>query len=287
MPRLSEYEIRVTGEFRAMPQLDCFSTEIDRRHRLPIYLNLSEVTFMRPLAVVGTIIFLETMISRGRTIRFHWPRRHGVLNYLVGIGLPSALDDLRQWHWPDDFPREPVRRLKPMIKLTKLASTADVERVAGEMIDIFQTDMTGYASLLQPCHLVFSELADNSLAHSGSHAYVLAQKFEYPHGTMIDITVGDGGVGVSRSLAENPAYRSRLSSNEWALSLALQDGVSVTGDPSRGFGLGHVKGELAAPGRSLIMRSSGELAYRTQGRAPIFRECGASVGTLVHSQIPC
>lgn len=282
------YSITVQGSFRAVRQLDHFSEEIARRRRLPLEIDLSEVSFMRPLAVVGTVMLLETMISRGREITFVFPRSPGTLNYLLAIGMPEVMDDLGSWKWPEDFPRSATKGLRPMIKLTKFSLTGEIDRIAEQMADVFDRDLPGLGALLKPCHVVFSELADNVVTHSSSSGYVLAQRFEYEEGPVIDITVGDCGVGIRRALSRNPELKPRLTDDREALALAMTDGVSsIYGDPYRGYGLGHVGAELSQRGRWLVVRSGNAIGHWKEGKRIEVSQCGASIGTLVHTVIPC
>ena len=154
------------------------------------------------------------------------------------------------------------------------------------MADVFLSE--GLGSLLKPCHVVFSELAENVVAHSGSHGFVLAQRYEYKEGPVIDIAVGDCGIGVRRALWKNPALRRKLTDDREALVLAMTDGVTgIARDRYRGYGLGHVSAELTAPGRWLVLRSGNASAYWREGQRTRVSSCGDSVGTLVHAVIPC
>lgn len=282
----SPYVVHAGGTFGGGSELDCFSDDLEnRRRRRAVTVDLHRVTFMRPQAIVATVIFIEEMIARKRPIFVRFPAQPGVLNYLVGIGLPQVMDELGAWKWPEDFPKAPVRGLRPMVKLTKFESGNDVERIAGEIADIFDSELSGLGTLLQPCHVVFSELADNSLTHSGAPGYVLVQRFEYDSGPVIDITVGDGGIGIRRALGKNRRLRARLV-KDWAVRLAMKDGITGTSDAYRGYGLGHVGAELTAPGREYVIRSDDEIGYFKEGRTTTVKECRPSKGTLVHAVIP-
>ena len=128
------YEIKISGQFSAVRQLEAFSDDIrQRRRRLPVHLDLSRVRFMRPLAVVGTVLFMEEMISRGRTLQVAFPQNAGVLNYLVGIGLPDVMDQLGEWQWPESFPEKATQGLRPMIKVTRFSSSDEIERISIQM----------------------------------------------------------------------------------------------------------------------------------------------------------
>lgn len=282
------YEVTISGRFGAVRQLEAFSDDVrHRRRRLPVHLDLSRVWFMRPLAVIGTVLFMEEMISRGRDMQVTFPQNAGVLNYLVAIGLPDVMEQFGEWRWPEDFPQKATQGLRPMIKVTGFSSSDDIERIASQMEQVFDTDSILPSTLRFACYQVFSELADNVLHHADTGGYVLAQRFEYKEGPVIDITVGDGGIGMKQALWRNARLRPQLRDDRAAVRLALIDGVTGTSDPHRGFGLGHVNEELSVAGRKLVLRSGGAVGSWKEGRRTQLYECGASIGTLVHAVIPC
>jgi len=288
MPRRTSYEVRIAGQFGAVRQLDRFSDELVHRRRLPVHIDLAGVTFMRPLAVVGLVLFLEAMLARGREIHITLPGRPGVLNYLVAIGLPEIMNLLGTWSWPEDFPKEATKGLRPMVKLSRFSTADDVDRLSEQMADVFSSDSLLPTTLGPACHSVFSELADNVLIHADAGGYVLAQRFEYQVGPIIDITIGDLGIGVRKSLWRNAALRASLADDSSALRMAMTDGVtSIVGDRYRGYGLGQVRAELSALGRRLVVRSGTAVGTWKEGRAISIYECGVSKGTLVHAMVPC
>ncbi len=287
MARRDHYSIKLPGpRFGAVRQLECFAEEVRHRRRLPVLVDMRGVKFIKPLAVVAIVMFLQGMIARGRQPWVAFPSHPGVLNYLLAIGLPEMMDQLGQWNWPSDFPREAPEGLRPMVRLTKFSTTDDVERIAEEMANVFV--MEGLGSLLKPSHVVFSELAENVVAHSGSPGFILAQRYEYAEGPVIDIAVGDSGMGVRQALSGNPKLRPKLTDDRQALVLAMTDGVTgVAADRYRGYGLGHVSAELVASGRWLVVRSGRATGYWREGRRISVSACGESFGTLVHAVIPC
>lgn len=282
------YEVKISGQFGAVRQLDFFSEEISHsRRRLPVHLDLSGVEFMRPLAVMATVLFFEKMLARRREVRVTFPRHPGVLNYLVGIGLPDIMNQLGEWEWPNDFPQEATKGLRPMIRLTRFSTSDEIERISTQMEGVFDADSVLPGTLRYACYYVFSELADNVVNHSESCGYVLGQRFEYQEGPVIDMAVGDCGTGVMKALWRNPDLRPQLRDDRAALQLAMKDGVTSIPDLYRGYGLGYVNRELSTAGRRLVIRSGKAVGSWKEGKRIQLYQCGDSVGTLAHAVIPC
>ena len=280
-----QYLVKLPRRFGGVRQLECFSDEISHRRRLPVCVDMRGVTFIRPLGVVATVMFIQEMEQRNRPMIVEFPNNVGVLNYLLQIGLPAMMNELGSWKWPADFPQEATPKLRPMITLRRFRTADDVEQIAQEMTETFVD--ADVSSLLSPCHVIFSELADNVITHSLSTGFVLAQRYEYAEGPVIDIAVGDCGVGIRAALWKNRQLRPNITDDKSALVMAMEDGVSGIADPHRGYGLGHVTRELTARDRRLTIRSQGASGYWEEGRRTEVYACGGSVGTLVHAFIPC
>ena len=285
---MNVYEVELPAQFGSLRQLDRLSGDaINYRRRKPVHVDLHEVTFIRPLAVVGIVQFLETMIRRGRPVRVSFPSHPRILNYLVAIGLPDMMNRLGTWAWPEGFPIEAPQGLRPVIRLTSFAGSEEVETISQQMQDVFTNDSILPVSLSAPCYQVFAELADNVVNHAKSSGYVLAQRYEYKEGPVIDIAIGDCGIGVRRSLFQNRMLRPKLTDDSAALRLAMKDGVTRVPDEYRGYGLGYVRSELSSPGRKLVVRSGTAIAVWHEGRPVRVYDCKAFVGTLAHAIIPC
>jgi len=181
------------------------------------------------------------------------------------------------------------RKLKPVIPITKFRNPQDIENIAHAMQEKFHSEFIGLTTLLQPCHVVFSELAINAMEHANSNGgFVLAQQYDYIQGSMIEIAVGDCGIGISKSLKQKPQNKKLITSDRQAITLVLSGGLSRINDPYRGYGLNHVKEELIhAPDRSLTIRSGNGYAILGTGDRPYSANCKYFPGTLAHAVIPC
>ncbi len=147
----------------------------------------------------------------------------------------------------------------------------------------------GLTTLLQPCDVVFSELAINAVEHAKSNGgFVLAQQYDYHDGSKLEIAVGDCGIGIPTSLKQNKKLKGKFNSDREAIKLVLGGGLSRINDPHRGYGLSNVKDEMIrAPDRALTLRSGSGYAIIYSGGRPYSASCSYFPGTLGHAVIPC
>ncbi len=289
-----EYTLSAPIIFEKIKQLDAFSLPVeDLSPDDKVDIDLSPVKFLKPPALIGLLVLIERIAlvsdSAGFRIRLtiHPPENKYVLDYLYKVRFPEALELSASWHIPDHLVM--TSRLRPVIPITRFRTAEDVEQIAIDMQSTFRTELMGLATLLQPCHVIFSELADNILHHANSGGgFVLAQQYNYTRQPMLEIAIGDCGIGITQSLRQNTQYSSQINSDEDALLLALQDGVTRFDDRYRGFGLGHVENEIRnIEDRSLTMRSGTGYVIIHGGGYTFHDSCKFYPGTLAHVAIPC
>lgn len=108
----------------------------------------------------------------------------------------------------------------------------------------------------------FLELADNAAEHSGAaHTTVAAYRWQPGEFEMV---VADAGVGVRRSLARNPAYRT-IPDDGTAIALAVAEGVSGVVTPGRGLGFRSIYQSIAGMSGRLRFHS-GSAALVIEGQ---------------------
>ncbi len=289
-----KYLLKAPKSFARIKQIDCFCLPF--RSKLSamdtVVIDLSGVDFIKPLGVIGVLTLVEsiTMMEEGRSpnIKIIAPSNSGVRDYLLKIDFINALKSLCDWKIPKGM-KVSQRKIKPVIPITRFYDSGDIENIANAMQIMFRTELVGLATLLQPCYVVFSELAINAVEHAKSNGgFVLAQQYDYSDGSKLEISVGDCGIGISESLRQNRNISEKFHTDREAIMLTLAGGLSCVNDPHRGYGLYHVKEELVhAPDRSLTLRSGSGYAILNTGSRPYSAGCGYFPGTLAHAVIPC
>jgi len=258
-----------------------------------VVFDLSQVKFIKPPALIGLLVLIEALTRKPSdqcpNIRITTPTDKHVLDYMLKVNFVETLKSMGDWKITGKLPTKISRKIRPVIPVTRFKTATDIENIAIKMSEIFQTDLMGLSTLLQPCHVIFSELADNVIHHADSGGgYILAQQYSYCSGPMIDIAVGDAGIGIPSSLRNNPKITGLFTDDKSAIILALQDQVTRFDDPYRGFGLGHITAELGSiTKRSLTIRSGTGYAI-VKGSGYTFTGVNKWLpGTIAHAVIPC
>ena len=250
-----------------------------------IEVDLKELSFIHPMGVVGLLCFVEKLVSLGRTISLSLPENPDVKTYLANIQVLPALESITPVAASDEVRDSLMPRLTTILPIRRFSSENDVELLAQDV----ETAMSSMGGLLAPCYNILAELASNTVQHSLAECgWAFVQCYQYHEGCVIELAIGDCGIGIRRSLRKNTVY-SLISSldDAMALRLATNEGVSRFSDPYRGFGLFTVRTEIKAPERRLTLRSGsgclmvyGNGMRRSLQRAPI-------VGVLAEARIPC
>ena len=177
-----------------------------------VHVDLLPVERWNPGTIIGTLVIVQHLRKLQAEDRLPYVS--------VGYGgrgrawaLASRLGFSEMLH--ELFGRSPTTsRLKvnaePIIPARRFSSSAQVEQIANEMAEIFQTELVGLSFLLQPCHIVFSELADNVLHHSEADGgFVSAARIRHRDRSgrpveMVEIAVGDTGIGIQLRFERTP-----------------------------------------------------------------------------------
>jgi anti-sigma regulatory factor (Ser/Thr protein kinase) len=296
MPKKTDRVLTVKAPalFHRLDLLDRLLLSLPELERRDLHIDLTPVERWNPGTIIGTLVVVQYL--RELQQKNHLP--YVSVSY-GGPGQASALASLLGFSQMlgELFGAAPTTsrarvNAAPIIPAQRFSTSADVERLANEMAEVFQTQLIGLSFLLQPCHIVFSELADNVLHHAESGSgFVSAARIRHRERSgravdMVEIAVGDAGIGIPAAIRRNPALQPESDSS--AIRLALQEGVSGLSDSYRGYGLWHVGQEIVrkAQQRSMVLRSgSGLVRLRGDGRLRR-AEYKHFPGTLAHVMIP-
>ena len=252
-----------------------------------VEVDLRACRFIRPPAVLWCLIY--PLLSRFRSYRcsLHVPDNLGVCLYLKSIALLQILKDAGVE--VDDRDIEQRSDPQVVLPLTKFETESDVDDIANDVFDALgrfrQASHDVYAIVSE----TFGELAYNAVQHSESPVggYGFIQFYESRQGRRFVCGVADGGIGIRRSLERNPALRGLVPYDWVAIERATGEGVSGTGDRTRGIGLYGVSEDMRRRERQLIVHSGiGSLQFREQMQSRASRT-RLFPGTAVYVSIPC
>lgn len=254
-----------------------------------VIIDLSKVRFIRPIGVIAILGLAAELSDKRIRCRIVVPRDGKAWSYLYRIGLLEALSHIEPLNVGEGVLDHVDQRLTALIPVRGFGSYGEVEDIAARVEEVFQASLAGLASLLPTCHTVVAELAGNVVAHSGTgRGWVLAQRYIGGDSPVVEIAVGDGGIGIRRSLAKNKErYRGALRDQD-ALRRAIYDGVSRFADPHRGYGLGHIRAEVRKGRQRRLFLASGVGRLHIYSDGKVRTGAGAHIpGVLAEARVPC
>ena len=255
-------------------------------------IDFGPVEFIKPVGVVALLATLErlTKLFNMSSLTFSLPEDPEVQQYLRMAGVFDVMRRLISFSnfQPEDvIPKRPPER--PMVPCRFFDCESEIEEIANQMEEDFETVLPGRGSILGTCYTAFSELATNVVNHAESGGgYVIAQQYNYKSGPMVEIAVADCGIGIQASLQKNQKY-THILSDEDAIELAIKEGVSSLEDGYRGYGLYHVTDEVKRNDNRQMTIRSGYGTMVLQGNGNIVKRKNSPIysGTILNVTIPC
>lgn len=249
-------------------------------------LDLRKCEFILPAAVLWCAVYPLVCISRGSKCRLLVPENEGVCIYLKTLGLFETL----QANGVELDDRDIFKGLgaQIVVPLTRFDTESEVEDLANLALDVLSDRTMGSANVRPLVTEIFAELALNAVQHaeSGIGSYGLIQFYESGDRRRFVCVVGDGGMGIRRSLEKNPEFRSRVPYDWVAIELAMMERVSGTGDRTRGIGLYGVAEDMRKAGRQLIIHSGIGALQIDEDLQSQARRTRLFPGTLAYASIP-
>lgn len=275
--------MRLTAPARLREPLDLSFLGAAAHARDGLEIDLGGVGWVSPAGVAGllaTCLGADTNVL-GATVLL--PESREVRTYLGQIGFLAELER-NGWVGDGEPDLDPAAAIGPHLPVTRLTTENEVVEASERLPAML--DEAGLAGDLSISLVdVLAEVAGNACEH-GSECYAVAQVYSGARsGTPgVHLAVADFGAGFAETLHEN---HGPMTDGE-AIVRALEEQVSGTGHPRRGFGLSQIVDVIdAAPGNVLHIVSRSGRITRSGGRVephenttPLFH------GTLVSVSIP-
>jgi len=169
-----------------------------------VEVDLRGCEFVRPPAVLWCVVYPLLAKRMGGACSLLVPENMGVCVYLKSLGLFRVLQN--NGIEVDDRGIFEKRDPQLILPLTRFQSELDVEQLANNALDTLSKSGLGAANLHPLVSEVFAELALNAVQHASSSigAYGFMQFYEFGTGARFVCGVADGGIGIRRSLVQNP-----------------------------------------------------------------------------------
>ena len=257
-----------------------------------VVLDLRTVEFVEPAGLCGLAALLEYLT----------PRCEEVNLALAGRDVPAYLERMDFFRLfggrvrtnVDVASLEERRRHNPgtLQELINFHTEQEIPEIIERISEILENQGYRLKERVAICS-VLSEVCANAAEHGASSVGAYAAVQAYHHivsgprrrGEEVLIAIADGGVGVRETLSRNPKYAEHTTTDNDALRLALEMGVSGTGEIGRGGGLALVARIAADSGGSLSLRSG-------TGRVTVYEDRKSSrnvprfPGTFVRVSLP-
>jgi hypothetical protein len=258
----------------------------------PVVLDLRAVEFVEPAGLCALAALLEYLI----------PRCEEVNLALAGRDVPAYLERMNFFRLfggrvrtnVDVASLEERRRHNPgtLQELVNFHTEQEIPGIIERISEILENQDYRLRERVAICSIL-SEVCANAAEHGASSfgAYAAVQAYHHivsgarRRGEEVLVAIADGGVGVRETLSCNLKYAKHTTTDTDALRLALEMGVSGTGEIGRGGGLALVARIAADSGGSLSLRSG-------TGRVTVYedRKNSRSVpqfpGTFVRVSLP-
>lgn len=198
-------------------------------------IDLSDVTFFEPFALVYLGMFLRYFNSLGKSCDVAFPRDEKVLEYLA-----------RQQFWgrfnfyPHIVQAENLRRFTTSTSLNDIADVEKTPYVAEELAEAVAHVVRTNTAYLPASAIaeVAAELVQNFVEHSGQNLAAFAVQY-YPkrgsNGTLV-LAVGDCGLGIRARLSSKEQFADLADRPHYeAILKAFEPGVSSKPEGGTGF----------------------------------------------------
>ena len=163
----------------------------------------------------------------------------------------------RVWNGPTLSTEEARYVLQP----TNFRTMGEAQEVTNALEENLATGDLGATNVRPELVEICSELVNNAAKHGRTEdgAQVHVRFLPHRRVSAFDVVIADSGAGIRAALGDNPTV-SRPETDAEAISLALQELVSGTGDPTRGLlKLWMTVIEMCRPGRKLLLHSGAGL----------------------------
>lgn len=222
-----------------------------------VVLDASDLVDLHPLFAVRLALWIERHRRDGRSVDIREPEDGGTRRRFRAFRLGRAIGGVAEALVEDDA--------DVIIRPTRLGELTEVDELADKLLQPLIDQFDDVAVVRDAVLMAISELCQNAVEHGVSDAgcVVAASRGEVDGMSQIMLGIGDCGVGIPKHIrGSHPEFVV----DEHAIGQALQEGVSGTQRPDRGYGFTWVLKETlssAASSAEMFVRA-GQGAFRRE-----------------------
>lgn len=256
------------------------TSETDR-----VILDVSGANFIGPFGLVMIASLIEDTKLSGADVDLRLPTSGKVRSSLSRMRLGQALDRMNIDHDLEPVNERPVG--DRLLELTRFDEHQSSEDLSEKLHSIFTSDDPNTAKAI---YQNVADATDNVCQHSGlDGGWVALHQYESktkPGGTHVAFAVGDCGFGLRSTLSK---YH-EVHDDHHAIELAIQRGISGTGEDGRGTGLDAIVTRAREHGGKLQLVSGSASAHTGPTKGSLYPRTASLnpyqyPGTLVYATL--
>jgi hypothetical protein len=222
-----------------------------------VVLDAGELVGLHPLFAVRLALWIERHREAGLKIELKEPQDEATRRCFRAFRLEKDIGGVDEALVEDDG--------DVIIRPTRLGELTEVDELADKLLQPLIDQFDDVAVVRDAVLMAISELCQNAVEHGTSDAgcVVAASRGEIDGMSQIMLGIGDYGVGIPEHIRGS---HPELVVDEHAIGQALQEGVSGTQRPDRGYGFTWVLKETlssAASTAEMFIRA-GQGAFRRE-----------------------
>lgn len=234
---------------------------LDQSHNSRVRVDLSEISLITPGAIIFLAVLLEARASSSNLRPVLVVPNLKVRSYLLGAGFFKHMGDLIEVEPPiselhmlrDDSSRRPDQLHH---ELTSLVGESEIPELLLVLQNALRKRLGYQKHEAYDFGIVACEISQNIFHHNtdGIRGWVAMQVYRGAQTNFVELAIGDSGVGINGSLANNPKFDTYETDVE-AISQAIQVGVSQFPDQTRGNGFDVLMEKVFKHGGTVTIRS--------------------------------
>jgi len=211
--------------------------------------DLSRTEFFTPFGIILLSGTIAECLAQKKLCTVRKPQKALTKKFLSGIGF-NKFFKMKNGDQKIESRNVQLRRLNSIDYL-----------FTDQILEVFGDSLRMSEGVVGSLKMALNELMTNAFDHSESErgCYVCAQS--YPATKKIRLCIADFGVGILGSLRKINKYNSLDSDNE-AIMLAVQEGVTSRTDREGGYGLNHINRFIEVnEGKMHILSGNGKIFW--------------------------
>ena len=243
--------------------VDHFIPATDTLENSLVIINLKEVGFVTPYAILVLVMFLRSTVSHGIKIKIILPDSTDVLNYLERISFFVSIENCMVEFdpSPEHLKSNKKHTSSSVIELTAIQKEENVTGIVNELADKLISAHSCKKSSVNRFSEIMIETFQNVTQHtnpSGLPTEGLAAVQVYKND--FQFVIADSGVGIRNSLMTNPRFSKIEMTDTQAIEGVLKKGYTRIDTPGRGGGLQRVQEIAKVMAGEIFIRSNTGLA---------------------------